>query len=232
MPYAPNSPYSASKAASDHLVRAYHRTYGLQTTTSNCSNNYGRYQFPEKLIPLTIVNILESRAVPIYGDGGNKRDWLHVEDHCRGIELILQQGTPGEVYNIGGGCECENLQLVQLLCSIADEALQSQPGLVTKYPRCPVARGEQAAALIKFVPDRPGHDRRYAINSNKIESTLHYRARTSLQQGLRDTFCWYAQHDSWWRSVLDGTYQEWIETCYGIRAEGASQPLASSYQHS
>src|SRR5579872_3690121 len=162
-PYAPNSPYSASKAASDHLVRAYHHTYGLQVSTSNCSNNYGPYHFPEKLIPLMIVNILHGRALPIYGDGRNVRDWLHVSDHCRGIDLILKKGTPGEVYNIGGGVESENLRLVETLCAVADEAFRNQKELAARFVDCPAAGGAKAARLIQFVKDRPGHDRRYAI---------------------------------------------------------------------
>src|SRR6201996_243732 len=152
-PYAPNSPYSASKAASDHLVRSYHHTYGLEVTTSNCSNNYGPFHFPEKLIPLVIVNILHGRPLPIYGDGRNIRDWLHVSDHCRGIDLILQKGVPGEVYNIGGGSECENIHLVRTLCRIVDEKFASDLGLRDQYPQCPAARGEAAANLIAYVTD-------------------------------------------------------------------------------
>lgn len=212
-PYAPNSPYSASKAASDHLVRAYHHTYGLHVTTSNCSNNYGPYHFPEKLIPLMIVNILHDRALPIYGDGCNRRDWLHVSDHCRAIDLILQKGTPGEVYNVGGGSEIENLQLVHLLCRVVDEALRDRE-MREAYPRCPAARGEPSSSLIKFVLDRPGHDRRYAIDCGKIERELGYQARVSLEQGLRDTCAWYLRNEWWWRAVMDGSYQQWIQMQY------------------
>jgi dTDP-glucose 4,6-dehydratase len=201
-PYAPNSPYSASKAASDHLVRAYHHTYGLQVTTSNCSNNYGPYHFPEKLIPLTIVNILHGRALPIYGDGRNIRDWLHVSDHCRGIDLALASGVPGEVYNIGGGSESANLDLVRLLCAIADDSFRDQPALKSSYPLSPAARGRSAASLITFVRDRPGHDRRYAIDCGKIQRELGYEAQMSLEQGLRDTFDWYLKHETWWRDVI------------------------------
>ncbi len=214
-PYAPNSPYAASKAASDHLVRAYHHTYGLQVTTSNCSNNYGPYHFPEKLIPLTIVNILHGRPLPIYGDGRNVRDWLHVSDHCRGIDLILTRGTPGEVYNIGGGSECENIELVRLLCQLANEAFTERPELRLRYPQCPAARGNDTAALIAFVPDRPGHDRRYAIDCSKIEDELGYRAQTFLESGLRNTLAWYLENEGWWRGVMDGSYQRWILTQYG-----------------
>jgi dTDP-glucose 4,6-dehydratase len=213
-PYAPNSPYSATKAASDHLVRAYHHTYGLEVTTSNCSNNYGPYHFPEKLIPLTIVNILHGRPLPVYGDGRNVRDWLHVSDHCKGIDLILSGGRTGEVYNIGGGEECENIELVRRLCTISDERLRNAPELLATYPDCPSARGAKADSLITFVPDRPGHDRRYAIDCAKITEELGYRALMSLEQGLRETFEWYLRSAPWWRGVMDGSYQRWIETHY------------------
>jgi dTDP-glucose 4,6-dehydratase len=212
--YAPNSPYSASKAGSDHLVRAYHHTYGLQVTTSNCSNNYGPFHFPEKLIPLMIVNLLHGRPLPIYGDGRNVRDWLHVSDHCRGIDLILQKGRSGEVYNIGGGVESENLKLIEALCAVADEAFTSDQGLGSRFPGCPAARGGKSAALIEFVKDRPGHDRRYAIDCGKIERELQYRALVTLAAGLRSTFDWYVQNEWWWRAVMDGSYQRWLATHY------------------
>lgn len=212
--YAPNSPYSATKAASDHLVRAYHHTYGLQVTTSNCSNNYGPYHFPEKLIPLVIVNILHGRALPVYGDGRNIRDWLHVSDHCRGIELILSSGQVGEVYNIGGNSECENIKLVRLICEIADEAFAKDATLCATYPECPAARGERTETLIKFVTDRAGHDRRYAIDATKIERELGYRATVSLDAGIRDTFAWYLENPGWWRGVMDGSYRTWMATNY------------------
>jgi dTDP-glucose 4,6-dehydratase len=213
-PYAPSSPYSASKAASDHLVRAYHHTYGLEVTTSNCSNNYGPFHFPEKLIPLMIVNLLHGRALPIYGDGRNVRDWLHVSDHCRGIDLILEKGRPGAVYNIGGGVESENLKLVETLCAIADEAFGGSQSLCSRFPGCPAARGGASSSLIQFVKDRPGHDRRYAIDCGKIERELGYRAQVTLASGLRSTFEWYVQNEWWWRAVMDGSYQRWIETHY------------------
>ncbi len=221
-PYAPNSPYSASKAASDHLVRAYHHTYGLDVTISNCSNNYGPYHFPEKLIPLMIVNILHGRALPVYGDGRNVRDWLHVSDHCRGIDLILSKGSPGEVYNIGGGSESENLELVNTLCAIADEIFRAEPALCSSYPECVAGRGERTASLIRFVKDRPGHDRRYAIDCGKIERELGYRAAVSLTQGLRETFSWYLQNETWWRRVMDGSYKQWIDKHYGHSAAPAA----------
>lgn len=208
-PYAPNSPYAASKAASDHLVRAYHHTYGLKTTISNCSNNYGPYHFPEKLIPLMIVNILEGRALPIYGDGRNVRDWLHVSDHCRGIELVLAKGRVGEVYNIGGRSECENVQLVRKLCAEADSVFAD--GTVRRrYPHCPAS----AASLISFVTDRPGHDRRYAIDCSKIERELGFRPTMSLDTGLAATFAWYLANEPWWRALMDRRYQDWLDRQY------------------
>ena len=213
-PYAPNSPYAASKAASDHLVRAYHHTYGLSVTISNCSNNYGPRHFPEKLIPLMIVNVLHGQPLPIYGDGRNIRDWLHVSDHCRGIDSILSHGTPGQVYNIGGRSECENLQLIERLCAVADELFREQPQWRSRYPLCPAARGESSKALIRFVQDRPGHDRRYAIDCRKIESQLGFRPTVALDAGLRQTLSWYLENEPWWRSVMDGSYQRWIQTQY------------------
>lgn len=218
-PYAPNSPYSASKAASDHLVRAYHHTYGLEVTISNCSNNYGPYHFPEKLIPLMIVNVLHGRPLPIYGDGKNVRDWLHVSDHCRGIELVLTKGRPGEVYNIGGGAESENLALVHGLCAIADAEFAADADLRQRFPKAPAARGEPSATLIRFVQDRPGHDRRYAIDCRKIERELGYRAQVSLEEGLRATFRWFLGNEPWWRGVMDGSYRDWIRKHYASGTE-------------
>jgi len=228
-PYAPNSPYSASKAASDHLVRAYHHTYGLEVTTSNCSNNYGPYQLPEKLIPLVIINILHGRPLPMYGDGRNVRDWLHVSDHCHAIDLILHEGIPGETYNVGGDAEAENLALVELLCEIADETFRDERNLVARYPHCPAVEGGSTAALITFVPDRLGHDRRYAIDADKIARELGFRPRVSLEDGLRDTFNWYVKSDWWWRRVMDESLQKWIQEHYGpstanAEARGASRP--------
>lgn len=225
-PYAPSSPYSASKAASDHLVRAYHHTYGLAATISNCSNNYGPYHFPEKLIPLMIVNILHGRPLPIYGDGKNVRDWLHVSDHCRGIDLILARGEPGKVYNIGGGCQSENLALVHLLCAVAEESFQQDPALASRYPDCPAARGEPVSSLIRFVRDRPGHDRRYAIDCGRAQRELGYQAQVTLEEGLRDTFAWYLGNEAWWRGVMDGSYQRWIDTHYRQEAAAAGAVAA------
>jgi dTDP-glucose 4,6-dehydratase len=191
-PYAPNSPYSASKAASDHLVRAYHHTYGLQTTISNCSNNYGPHQFPEKLIPLMIGQLLAGKPLPVYGDGRNVRDWLHVQDHCRGIEAVIAQGRIGEVYNIGGRSECENIHLVRLLCSIVDDLICT-PELRVRFPRAAAAQGARSQSLVHYVKDRPGHDRRYAIDCAKIERECDFRPEIPLEAGLRATVAWYLE---------------------------------------
>jgi dTDP-glucose 4,6-dehydratase len=191
-PYAPNSPYSASKAASDHLVRAYHHTYGLQTTISNCSNNYGPHQFPEKLIPLMIGQLLAGKPLPVYGDGRNVRDWLHVQDHCRGIEAVIAKGRIGEVYNIGGRSECENIHLVRMLCTIVDE-LTDTPELRARFPRSAGAQGAKSEALVHYVTDRPGHDRRYAIDCGKIERECDFEPQIALEAGLRATVAWYLE---------------------------------------
>ena len=198
-PYAPNSPYAASKAASDHLVRAYNRTFGLQTSISNCSNNYGPYQFPEKLLPLFITNALYGKPLPIYGDGQNIRDWLYVDDHCRAIDLILQSPATGTVYNVGGGRELTNLEIVEAICSSVDAAFRKDPGLVKRYPDAPAAKGGTTASLKQFVTDRLGHDRRYAIDCSKIERELGYRAQvTDFAGGFATTLNWYLQNQSWW----------------------------------
>jgi dTDP-glucose 4,6-dehydratase len=201
-PYAPNSPYSASKAASDHLVRAYHETYGLDTTVTNCSNNYGPYQFPEKLIPLCIVNILLGKPLPIYGDGLQVRDWLHVSDHCAAVELALTRGQAGEVYNIGGNAEFTNLAVVRSVCGMMDEVFAAQPSLRALFSASPVARGQPAESLIEHVPDRPGHDRRYAINYAKARGDLGYGPNLDLRAGLRETVQWYVSNRSWWQALL------------------------------
>jgi dTDP-glucose 4,6-dehydratase len=211
-PYAPNSPYSASKAASDHLVRAYHHTYGLRTTVSNCSNNYGPYQFPEKLIPLMISQVLAGKSLPVYGDGKNIRDWLHVADHCRGIDAVLTRGIPGEVYNIGGGSECENIQLVRVLCSLVDEHINTSGECAGRFPEAAASRGRRSHELIQFVRDRPGHDRRYAINSAKIERDCAFRAQIPLEAGLRSTVAWYLGRPQpgavWQRSQPSGNVEQ------------------------
>ncbi len=193
-PYAPNSPYSASKAASDHLVRAYHHTYGLPVLTTNCSNNYGPYQFPEKLIPLTILNAVEGKRLPVYGDGGNIRDWLHVEDHCRGLMRVLEAGRRGETYNFGGNGERTNLQVVRAICALLDERLPGSPH-------------RPHAELIELVTDRPGHDRRYAIDASKAQRELGWSAQETFESGLRKTVQWYLDHPEWCRRVQDGRYR-------------------------
>jgi dTDP-glucose 4,6-dehydratase len=200
-PYAPNSPYSASKAASDHLVRAYHETYGLDTTVTNCSNNYGPYQFPEKLIPLTIVHILRGKALPVYGDGLQVRDWLHVVDHCAAIALALSKGIAGEVYNIGGNGETTNMHIVRSLCALVDQRLTADPAYRRLYPDSPVFHGKQAAGLISHVRDRQGHDRRYAINFSKAETELGYRPSRDLAAGLESTVQWYLAGSAWWLNL-------------------------------
>jgi dTDP-glucose 4,6-dehydratase len=215
-PYAPNSPYAASKAASDHLVRAYHHTFGLPVTTSNCSNNYGPYHFPEKLIPLMIVNALAGKPLPVYGDGRNIRDWLYVEDHCRAIERVLQAGRVGETYNVGGRNEWANIDIVRLLCALLDEALAA-PELRGRFPQAPAARGERTESLITFVADRPGHDRRYAVDASKIERELGFEPVETFETGIRRTIQWYLRHDDWWRRVQDGSYRQWIVQQYGAR---------------
>jgi dTDP-glucose 4,6-dehydratase len=214
-PYAPNSPYAASKAASDHLVRAYHHTYGLPVTTSNCSNNYGPYQFPEKLIPLMIVNALEGKRLPVYGDGGNVRDWLYVTDHCRAIEQVLLRGRIGETYNVGGRNEWRNVDVVHLLCGLLDEAFAADPSLAARFPASPAAKGRPVSELVTFVKDRPGHDRRYAVDTAKLERELGFTPQESFETGLRKTIAWYLEHEAWWRGVMDGSYRDWVRQQYG-----------------
>lgn len=216
-PYAPNSPYSASKAASDHLVRAWHHTYGLQVTTSNCSNNYGPYQFPEKLIPLFLINALHGRPLPIYGDGMQVRDWLHVEDHCRGIEAVLLKGRVGETYNIGGGAELPNITVIDTLCAAVDAAFAADPALAARFPDAPAAKGISSASLKTTVTDRPGHDRRYAIDETRAREELGYRPARDFPTGFAATLAWYLENEDWWRAVLDGSYRTWVETNYAAR---------------
>ncbi len=200
--YEPNSPYSASKAASDHLVRAYLHTYGLQVTTSNCSNNYGPWHFPEKLVPLCLTNILRGKTLPVYGDGKNIRDWLYVEDHCRGIELVLEGGRIGETYNIGGNNEWTNIDIVQLLCERVDQRFAVESGLAQRFPNAPAAQGDAATGRIEYVTDRAGHDRRYAIDAGKITTELGYRPRHSFETGIEATIDWFLDHEDWWRPLL------------------------------
>jgi len=197
--YEPNSPYSASKAASDHLVRAYLHTFGVQVTTSNCSNNYGPYHFPEKLIPLCLTNILRGRPLPVYGDGSNIRDWLYVEDHCRGIEMVILGGRVGDTYNIGGNNEWNNLDIVHLLCDQMDERFAADASLVGRFPDAP---DSSARDLITFVEDRAGHDWRYAIDATKITRELGYTPHETFETGLKRTLDWYLANEDWWRPLL------------------------------
>jgi dTDP-glucose 4,6-dehydratase len=215
--YQPNSPYSASKAASDHLVRAYHHTFHLEVTTTNCSNNYGPYQFPEKLIPLMLVNCLHGKPLPIYGDGLQVRDWLHVDDHCRGIELALAKGRVGEVYNIGGENERPNIEIVTRLTAAIDACFKADPALAARFPASPAARGEGCWSLVTYVKDRPGHDRRYAIDPRKAQQELGYRPNETFESGLAKTIQWYLANEPWWRAVMDGSYRQWIERNYAAR---------------
>ena len=213
-PYAPNSPYSASKAASDHLVRAYHHTYGLEVTTSNCSNNYGPYQFPEKLIPLMIVNALDGKPLPVYGDGSNIRDWLHVEDHVRGIDLVIKQGCVGETYNIGGNEERANIDIVETICECIDREFELDHGLAKRFPEAFAGNGRKTAELITSVNDRPGHDWRYAIDASRIEDELGFSPKYDFATGLQKTIAWMLDNEAWWRAVMDGSYRDWIAENY------------------
>ncbi len=200
-PYKPNSPYSASKAASDHLVRAYYKTYGLPITISNCSNNYGPYQFPEKLIPLIILNALEGKSLPVYGDGRNVRDWLYVKDHCIAIWTIMKNGQSGETYNVGGNSELENIKVVGMICDILDE-------------KDKLSDGRSRRDLITFVKDRPGHDLRYAVDFSKLNKNLNWSPKESFETGIRDTIQWYMDNRKWVERVKSGEYKNWIKTHY------------------
>jgi dTDP-glucose 4,6-dehydratase len=206
-PYAPNSPYSASKAGSDHLARAYFHTYDMPTLITNCSNNYGPYQFPEKLIPLMCLNILLGKPLPVYGDGQNVRDWLHVSDHCAAIDVVLHQATPGDVYNIGGNNQVKNLDIVHQLCDLMGELTSDLP----KPPR----------ELITFVSDRPGHDRRYAMDISKIERELGWSPAYNFETGLRQTVAWYLQNRDWWQPLLSDEYKGYYENLYGANLAAA-----------
>jgi len=217
-PYAPNSPYSATKAGSDHLVRAYHETYGLQTTVTNCSNNYGPYQFPEKLIPLILINILHGKPLPVYGDGLQIRDWLHVEDHCRAIALALTRGTPGQVYNVGGNSELTNMEIVETLCARLDAEFAQRAHLSTLFPDSPILHGKNSRSLITHVRDRIGHDRRYAINYEKARLELGYRPVHDFATGIRTTIDWYLSNAPWWSKLLGRDYLAWVEKNYANSA--------------
>ena len=201
--YAPNSPYSASKAGSDHLVRAYFHTYGLPVLTTNCSNNYGPFQFPEKLVPLVILHAITGKPIPVYGDGQNVRDWLYVADHCEAIRTVLAEGKTGETYNVGGRNELKNLDVVHTICSTLDEL----------RPNDPVVPHQN---LIKFVTDRPGHDRRYAMDASKIESELGWKPRETFETGIRKTVQWYLEHEAWVQSVTSGSYRQWMAKQYSL----------------
>jgi len=200
-PYRPNSPYAASKAASDHLVRAYSKTYALPVTISNCSNNYGPFQFPEKLMPLMILNALEGKPLPVYGDGRHIRDWLYVRDHCRAVWMIMKYGKRGRTYNIGGRCEMHNIDVVNSVCDLLDEIL-------------PLPDGRPRRNLIRFIKDRPGHDRRYAIDCSKLETELQWTSEESFETGLKKTIRWYIENKGWIERVKSGAYTEWIKTHY------------------
>jgi len=201
-PYAPNSPYAASKAASDHLVRAYHHTYGLNVTTSNCSNNYGPYHYPEKLIPLIITNILNNKPLPVYGDGLQVRDWLYVEDHARAIELVLDKGQLGQTYNIGGCNEWKNIDIVNLVCRLMNRAFDNEATLKERFPRASAVIRGRSEELITFVEDRLGHDRRYAINPSKAENELGYSPQETFESGINKTVAWYLSNQAWWGPLI------------------------------
>ncbi len=211
--YAPSSPYAASKAASDHLVRAYAKTYGLPVSISNCSNNYGPCQFPEKLIPLVLINILHNKPLPLYGDGQQIRDWLYVTDHCRAIERIITSDVEQEYFNIGGENECTNRDIVHTICRLMDEHMQDS-SLQKRFPEATAAMGGNSASLIEFVKDRPGHDVRYAINPQKAREVLGYRPQETLATGLAKTINWYLKNKIWWEKVMDGSYRKWIQEQY------------------
>jgi dTDP-glucose 4,6-dehydratase len=214
-PYAPHSPYAASKASSDLLVRAYATTYGLPVTISNCSNNYGPFHFPEKLIPLMLLNCLRGKPLPVYGKGDNIRDWLYVEDHCSAIEAILLKGKTGETYNVGGENEVVNIEMVREICRLVDHLFVSNTALQERFSSCPAAKGQSCESLITFVKDRPGHDRRYAINQTKIATELGWHPKMKLQEGLRATVDWYLNNEAWWSEILSGEYKNWMARQYG-----------------
>jgi len=216
-PYRPNSPYAASKAASDHLVRSFVATYRMPALITNCSNNYGPYQHPEKLIPLMILHALEGKPLPIYGDGSNVRDWLHVSDHCEALMAVVERGRIGETYNVGGGNERNNREVVGLICDSIDRAFAANAALAARFPSCPAATGRSTRTLISFVTDRPGHDHRYAINAGKLTDELGINGRVDFDEGLPQTVRWYIDQEAWWRDVTSGAYKAWIDKNYGYR---------------
>jgi dTDP-glucose 4,6-dehydratase len=213
-PYAPNSPYAASKASSDHLVRAWVHTYGLPTIITNCSNNYGPFQFPEKLIPLMISNALQGKSLPVYGDGQQVRDWLYVMDHCRALRKVLERGRVGQTYNVGGGNQRSNLEVVTTVCALLDEIVSD-------------SKFKPHLQLVKYVTDRPGHDRRYAIDARKLEGELGWRAQESFETGLRKTVEWYLANAEWVQGVTSGAYQQWMKQNYAGREAGSKAKTAS-----
>jgi dTDP-glucose 4,6-dehydratase len=216
-PYRPNSPYAASKAASDHLVRSFVATYRMPAIITNCSNNYGPYQHPEKLIPLMIIHALEGKKLPIYGDGSNIRDWLHVSDHCAALMSVVERGRVGETYNVGGGNERNNRDVVGLICDLIDRAFAAEPSLAPRFPYCPAASGKSCRSLISYVTDRPGHDHRYAIDAAKLATELDERCSIGFEDGLAQTVHWYLDQESWWRDVTSGAYRAWLDKNYGSR---------------
>jgi dTDP-glucose 4,6-dehydratase len=216
-PYRPNSPYAASKAASDHLVRSFVATYGMPALIKNCSNNYGPNQHPAKLMPLMIIHALEGKPLPVYGDGSNVRDWLHVSDHCDALMNVIERGRTGETYNVGGGNERNNRDVVGLICDAIDTAFATDPRLASRFPSCPAAGNASCRTLITYVTDRPGHDHRYAIDASKLATELGGRASVDFESGLKRTVQWYLDHEAWWRDVTSGSYKAWIEKNYGFR---------------
>lgn len=218
-PYQPSSPYSASKASSDHLVRAWNHTYDLPVLITNCSNNYGPYQFPEKLIPLMILNALERKPLPVYGRGKNIRDWLFVEDHVRALHTVLEKGWPGRTYNIGGGCEKQNIEVVRAICGILDE-MAAAGQLQDSGSIASACGGAGYSSLVTFVPDRPGHDFRYAIDATRIREELGWSPRETFETGLKKTVRWYLDHPEWVRRVRTGEYRDWIKTNYNMQGRG------------
>ena len=215
--YRPNSPYAASKASSDHLVRAFVATYGMPALITNCSNNYGPCQHPEKLIPLMIIHALEGKPLPVYGDGSNVRDWLHVSDHCEALMSVIERGRTGETYNVGGGNERNNRDVVGLICDTIEGAFAADAGLAARFPSCPAASGKSCRSLIAHVTDRPGHDHRYAIDATKLSAELGSHRSVGFEGGLSQTVHWYLGHETWWRDVTSGAYRDWIDKNYGFR---------------
>lgn len=215
--YDPRSPYSASKASSDHLVRAWHHTYGLPVVVTNCSNNYGPYHFPEKLIPLMILNILAGKSLPVYGDGSNVRDWLYVDDHARALQVVFENGMNGETYCIGGHNEKTNLEVVHTLCDLLDARFAANRDLTVQFPNCPAAKQASCRSLISFVTDRPGHDHRYAIDANKLEQELGWKPQETFESGIAKTIDWYLTNQTWVAQVQSGEYQQWLEKNYQER---------------